>query len=95
MKPSNLKDLLRDGHISLGEVRNIAKSIFDGKTTAAGPEGYIITASKLEDLPEHVVGFIIKGILEFGVENVLDASNPYNADTEADEAEADEERLSE
>ena len=83
MKPNNLKDLLRDGHITLGEVRNIAKSIFDGKTTAAGPEGYIITASKLEDLPEHVVGFIIKGILEFTVENVLDAAT-QDAEAEAD-----------
>ena len=91
MKPNNLKDLLRDGHITLGEVRNIAKSIFDGVTTAAGPEGYIITASKLEDLPEHVVGFIIKGILEFGVENVLDANSPYNADTADEVMEAHDE----
>jgi len=73
MKPNNLKDLLKDGHITHGEVRNIAKGIFDGETTAAGPEGYIITASKFDDLPDHVQGFIIKGILEFTVENVLDA----------------------
>lgn len=88
MKPSNLKELLRDGHITLGEVRNIAKDIFNGETTAAGPEGYIITAAKLDDLPDHVQGFIIKGVLEFSVENVLDANHPYNADTA--EATADE-----
>ena len=71
-KPTNLKDLLRDGHITLGEVRKIARDIFDGETSAAGPEGYVVTAAKFDDLPDHVQGFIVKGILEFTVENVFD-----------------------
>jgi hypothetical protein len=73
-KPSNLKELLRDGHISIGEVCKIAESIFDGQTTSAGPEGYMITAVHFEDLPNHVRGFILKGILEFKVQNILDVA---------------------
>lgn len=83
-KPNTLKDLLRDGHISLGEVRSIAKDIFDGETTAAGPEGYVITACKFEDLPDHVQGFIVKGILEFSVENVFDAKEDEPVEDEED-----------
>ncbi len=75
MKPETLKDLLAGGHITLGEVRNIAKSLFDGETTAAGPEGYIITAVALDKLPDHVQQFIVKAILEFRVTNVLDVVN--------------------
>lgn len=71
-KPETLKDLLKEGHISLGEVNKIAASIFDGSTTAAGPEGYIITACTFDDLPDHVRGFVRKAILEFRVHNVLD-----------------------
>ncbi len=78
MKPETLKDLLAGGHITLGEVRNIAKSLFDGETTAAGPEGYIITAVALDKLPDHVQQFIVKGILEFQVTNVLDVVKEDN-----------------
>lgn len=81
-KPTILRDLLTTGHVSLTDVRNVARMIFDGKTTAAVPmesaiEGYVITACKFDDLPEHVRGFVIKAVLAFGVENVLDAENPY------------------
>ena len=76
MKPETLKDLLAGGHIVLGEVRNIAKSIFDGQMTAAGPEGYIITAARFDDLPDSCQQFIIKAVLEFKVTNVLDAVEP-------------------
>ncbi len=81
MKPETLKDLLAGGHIVLGEVRNIAKSIFDGKMTAAGPEGYIITAAKFDDLPDSCQQFIIKAVLEFKVTNVFDAAEPDDAMT--------------
>ena len=74
-KPKNLKDLLKDGHISLNEVRAIARNIFDGKTTAAGPEGYVIKAACLNDLPDHVQQFIVKAILEFSVENILETGD--------------------
>lgn len=79
-KPNTLRDLLAAGHISLTDVRNIARMVFNGETTAAGPaeggiEGYVLTACKFDDLPEHVQGFVIKAILAFGVENVLDAEN--------------------
>lgn len=84
-KPIILKDLLREGHITLSEVRKIARDIFNGKTTAAGPEGYIITAAKFEDLPEHVQGFIVKGILEFKVENVLEAHEDFEPPTVGNE----------
>ena len=60
-KPTNLKDLLVENHISLSEVRKIARNIFDGKTTAAGPEGYVITAVDFDKLPEHVRGFCREG----------------------------------
>lgn len=78
-KPNTLRDLLVAGHISLTDVRGIARMIFDGKTTAAGPlegavSGYVLTACKFDDLPEHVRGFVIKAILAFGVENVFEAA---------------------
>lgn len=75
MKPNTLKDLLGGGHIAIHEVDTIARGLFDGKTTAAGPEGYIIIAVNFDDLPEHVRGFIRKAVLEFKVENVLDVDD--------------------
>ena len=76
---TTLLALLAGGHISLTDVRSIARTIFNGETTAAGPtegglEGYVITASQFDDLPEHVQGFVIKAILAFKVENVLEAA---------------------
>lgn len=73
-KPSNLKDLMIGGHIGRSEIDAIARTLFDGKTAAAGPEGYIITAVAYDDLPKHVRDFILKAILEFSVENILDAN---------------------
>lgn len=92
-KPNILRDLLAAGHISLTDVRNVAREIFDGKTTAAGPgqgglEGYVLTASQFDDLPEHVQGFVIKAVLAFGVENVLDAEKFAHTSDEQD-AQAD------
>ncbi len=79
MKPQKLKDLLIAGIISGQDTQRICEGIFDGETTAAGPgqgglQGYILTACKFTDLPPHVQGFVAKAILEFKVENVLDAA---------------------
>jgi hypothetical protein len=82
-KPNTLKDLLIGSHISLQEVDTIARSIFDGETTAAGPEGYVITAVNYDDLPEHVQGFVRKAVLEFRVENVLDVAEDDGSFDEA------------
>jgi hypothetical protein len=75
-KPATLKDLLAGGHISLGAVDKFARTIFDGKTSAAveGIDGYVVTACNYDDLPEGVRSFVRKAVLEFGVENVLDAA---------------------
>lgn len=83
MKPKIIKDLLAGGHITIGDVKNIARSIFDGDNTAEGTgqgglEGYTITACVFDDLAPHIQGFIVKAILEFKVENFLDVK------TEAD-----------
>lgn len=83
-KPETLRDLLAGGHINLTEVRVIARSIFDGETTAAGPDGYIIKAVAYDDLPDHVQGFINKAILAFSVENVLDAGSDDEEDSDDD-----------
>lgn len=89
-KPSTLKDLLALGQISLHDVHNIARTLFDGKTTGAGPEGYVITACNFDDLAAHVKGFITKGILEFTIENVLDAKDyEVNEDTPRSELRPD------
>lgn len=77
MKPKIIKDLLAGGHITIGDVRNIARSIFDGHNTAEGTgqgglEGYVITACDFDSLPDHVQGFLVKAILEFSVQNFLD-----------------------
>ncbi len=84
-KPNNLMDLLKDQHISLGDVHCIARAIFNDQVTMAGPEGYLVTGVNFDDLPEHVRGFITKGILQFTVENVIDANEPEDRD-EADVA---------
>lgn len=83
MKPKIIKDLLASGHITIGDAKNIARSIFDGNNTANGTgqgglEGYVITACKFDDLADHIQGFIVKAILEFQVQNFLDVK------TEAD-----------
>jgi len=88
MKPKIIKDLLANGHITVGDVKNIARSIFDGHNTADGTgqgglEGYIITACVFDDLPDHVQGFIVKAVLEFKVQNFLDVKS--EADSIADD----------
>ena len=88
MKPKIIKDLLIGNHITVGDVRNIARSMFDGKNTADGTgqgglEGYVIKACSFDDLPVHVQGFIVKAILEFQVENFLDVKT--EADSMADD----------
>lgn len=79
-KPETIKDLLIAGHIDKSEVRAIARSIFDGKTQGAGPEGYLFTAAKWDDLPETAKQFIMKAILEFKVENVLEHGEELTPD---------------
>lgn len=88
MKPKIIKDLLAGGHITIGDVKNIARSIFDGNNTADGTgqgglEGYVITACKFDDLAEHIQGFLVKAILEFNVQNFLDVKS--EADSIADD----------
>jgi len=94
-KPETLRDLLGGGHISITEVDKIISNstLFDGVTTSAGPEGYVITAVAYNDLPEHVRGFIRKAVLAFTVENVLDASE--DEDEEEDLSDAVEEESTE
>ena len=82
-KPETLKDLLAGGHISLGEIKTIARGIFDGETTAAGPEGYVITAAAFDKMDDRLQQYAVKIILEFPVENVLEASS--DEDGEDDE----------
>ena len=89
MKPKIIKDLLAGGHITKGDVKNIARSIFDGGNTAEGTgqgglEGYTITACLFDDLPDHVQGYVVKAILEFKVENFLDVK--AEADCIADDS---------
>ena len=79
-KPMTLKDLMIGGHVGRNEIDAIARTLFDGVTTAAGPEGYIITSVSYDKLPPHVQGFIAKAILEFNVENILDAAEPFTID---------------
>jgi hypothetical protein len=88
-KPSTLKDLLVGQHISLREVEDIARTVFDGETTAAGPEGYVITACRYDDLPDHIQQFVRKAFLSFTVENVLDVDHS-NADSVLADEDPDE-----
>lgn len=81
-KPKTLHDLLIGQHIGLNEINTIARTMFTNATTMAGPEGYLVTGVNFDDLPSHVQGFIRKAILEFSVENVLDAAE---SDSEFDE----------
>ena len=85
--PETLADLVRGGHASLGEVREIAKDIFDGKTSGAGPEGYVVTFPVFDDLPDHIQQFVIKAFQFSRVENVIDFHDRMEA--------LDEEALSE
>lgn len=83
-KPTNLKELMEAGHLTKEEVRGIARSMFDGKTTAAGPEGYVITAVSFDDLDERLQQYIIKVLLQFPIENVLDAADDSEVEPEAE-----------
>jgi hypothetical protein len=85
-KPETLKDLMIGGYVGRNEIEAIARALFNDETTMAGPEGYVITGVNYDALPPHVQGFIIKAILEFKVENVLDA----NADTDKEIDDDDE-----
>lgn len=73
-KPNTMLDLLKDGHINLGEVNVIARAMFNTEVTMAGPEGYLVTGVNFDDLPKHIREFISKAILQFTVENILDAN---------------------
>lgn len=81
-KPNTMKDLMIGGHIGRNEVEAIARALFTDATTMAGPEGYLVTGVNYDALPQHVRGFIYKAILEFHVENVLDASEADYDDEE-------------
>lgn len=79
VKPTTIKDLLLGDHISKSAVKKIAQTIFNGETTATFPEleGYVVTAVKFDNLPEGTKQHIVKAVLEFKIENVLDL--PLNA----------------
>ena len=83
-KPETLKDLVAGGHTNLSEVRAIARAIFNSEITMAGPEGYLVTGVNLDDLSDNCQQFIVKAILEFSVENILDVESP---DSDPDPAE--------
>ena len=75
-KPNTLHDLLIDGQVSLHDIENIARTVFDGKTRNTGalaPEGYVLTACSYDDLPKHIQDFVRKAFSYFTVENVFDA----------------------
>lgn len=85
-KPNTMKDLMAGGYVGRNEVETIARALFNDATTMAGPEGYLVTGVNYDDLPPHVQGFIVKAILQFSVENVLDAgkdNEPSEVDDEA------------
>ena len=73
-KPQTLQDLIKGGHATIGDARDIATYVFDGHTTGAGPEGYIVTFPNLAELPDHIQQFIVKAFALSKVENVLDAA---------------------
>lgn len=73
-KPKTLHDLLIGQHIGLREVEDIARTVFDGKTTMAGPEGYLVTACRYDDLPKHIRQYVRKAFFYFTIENVLDVN---------------------
>ena len=83
-KPTTLKDLLAGNHIDTTEIRKIARELFDGKTTGAGPDGYVVTSVAFDDLDDRLQQYVVKAILEFPVENVLDSHS------DEDENEIDE-----
>ena len=72
-KPNTLQDLLIAGEITEGDIKKIARDIFDGVTDGPGPQGYIITAVHFDDLPDSCQQFVVKAIAMFTVENILDA----------------------
>ena len=91
-KPETLKDLVAGGHTNLNEVRAIARAIFNSEITMAGPEGYLVTGVNLDDLSDNCQQFIVKAILEFSVENILDVETPdSDPDPEPEDEEADAE----
>lgn len=84
-KPKTVKDLFIGQHISLNDVEDLARAVFDGETSAAGPDGYIVTACKYDDLPRHIREFTRKAFMYFTVENVLDAAEDNDEAEEADD----------
>lgn len=89
-KPNTMLDLLKEGHIGINEVNVIARALFNDASTMAGPEGYLVTSVNFDDLPDHVRGFIRKAILQFTVENILDADHSNADSVLADEDPVDE-----
>ena len=85
-KPEKLLDLMVAGEVTRGDVEKIARMIFNGVTQHNGPEGYTLTVANFDNLPEHVRGFIVKGVLESSIENILDRSdNEVEDDEDVDE----------
>ena len=72
-KPVTLHDLLMGDHVTLRDVDDIARAMFDGNEKYYGLSGYVLTASSYDNLPEHVRAFVRKAVFSFSVENVFDA----------------------
>lgn len=75
MKPKTMLDLKIGGHVGVHEIEAIARAMFDGETVMAGPEGYVVTVARFEDLSDSTRSFIRKAVLAFTVENILDVES--------------------
>lgn len=94
-KPTTLKELLDAGHITLGDVRTVARDILstyssENPTKAESLNGYIITPPSFDDLPDHVQGFFVKAVLGSTIENIFDQT-AANDEEEDDDDSADDE----
>lgn len=75
--PKTLKELMESGNLTRGEVRKLARLVFDGKTKLSQSHvPYGVTLPVFDDLPEHVQGFIVKAILNSKLSTLWDHENP-------------------
>ena len=73
-KIETVKDMVREGLVTYGQVRAAAKEIFDGKKhiTSDGFEGYHVHVPAFDDLPQTTQDFIIKGMYFAKAQNILE-----------------------
>lgn len=76
-KIETLKDLMIASDLSMGEVRNLTKLVFDGESTLTQDVlPYNITMPKFEDMADHIQQFLIKAMLEAKIVNLFDQFTP-------------------